>query len=95
MEVSTFSTPNSREIFGSLKRILAQSDELIADLQLINNESVVVRHNFLEIFSNLTEAIERKDLKLLKETANVGRRFINGIANNSICQKVYSVADSN
>ncbi|MDD2943596.1 MAG: prephenate dehydrogenase/arogenate dehydrogenase family protein [bacterium] len=58
-ELEKFSTPNFRGILASLKRIARQQPDLVADLQLQNEEATGVRHRFLEVFFRHTMALDR------------------------------------
>ncbi len=75
-KIAAFSTPNSRDVLTSLRRVLSQSDELISDLQLLNREASVIRHKFLEVFFKLTFALEYEELAALRNAADLGRKFV-------------------
>ena len=75
-QIAAFSTPNSRDVLSAMRRVLAQSDELISDLQLLNKESNTTRRRFLEAFFNLTFSLEHGKLEEIRSAASRGRKFL-------------------
>jgi prephenate dehydratase len=73
--LDTFSTPNSRAVIDTIKRILRQTDELLLNLQELNPQSHKARLNMLQsIFCTMT-AIENGDLDSYRKALERSREF--------------------
>ena len=74
--LSGFSTPNSRAIFDVMSRVLAQNEDLVADLQLLNQQAALVRQDFQARLDKLITALEKGDRELLLEKFAQCKSFI-------------------
>ena len=74
-EMEPFSTPNSRLVLQSMRKVLSQSEELIADLQSLNTEYALIRHRFLETVFRLTGALDRGDTEEVLMCARTAANF--------------------
>ena len=74
-ELEPFSTPNSRNVLESMRRVLNQTDNLLEDLQRLNSEYPEVRRQFLQTMFNLLAELEHGTDDFLAR-ANKGRAFL-------------------
>ncbi len=74
-DFDVFSTPNARRVFESMERVINQSDDLTADLQLLNDKAPELRNKFLEIAFELVSTLNQQDKKALLESISKSREF--------------------
>lgn len=66
--IKPYSTPNSRLIEKSIRKVMKQDSALLVDLQTMNPFASAVRKKLLESFANLVFALENEDTETLLET---------------------------
>lgn len=74
-ELETFSTPNSRAIVETVKRIIKQSDQLLKDLQKLNPKACDIRMQLLNNISETMSALEKGDTKPFVAALEASRKF--------------------
>ncbi len=57
-DLDFISTPNFRNVVSVLRRVLSQSEDLIVDLQVKNEQAVSMRHRYLESAFRLISALD-------------------------------------
>ena len=71
-----FSTPNSRSALQIVKKVLSQSNDLIADLQILNQEYPELRKKFVEHVCRIAEELDQGKVEELIKQAALSRKFI-------------------
>jgi len=74
-ELETFSTPNSRAVVETVKRIIKQSDGLLKDLQALNPKASDARMELLQNISDTMGALEKGDSKPFIKALEASRKF--------------------
>jgi len=74
--LNVLSTPNFRNILAVASRVLGQSDDLIFDLQLRNENASELRKRFRESVERIATALDRGDNKVLLDSLAASRTFI-------------------
>ena len=74
-EIEPFSSPNSRNILNTLKRIIHQEDELIRDIQVLNSQSKPMQAKFQKVLTRLTKSLEKEEVNDLLDSVEKSRRF--------------------
>jgi len=72
---AAFSTPNSRELFKAMGRVLNQSDELISDMQVLNSKALELRRRYIESLFRMVFDLEYQQLNSLLQSAKDSREF--------------------
>ena len=73
--VIPFSTPNSRRIIETMKRVLQQSDELLIDMQTLNTQYPETRRKFLSALQDIMTALDKGDTGALLNSVEKSREF--------------------
>lgn len=75
--VEAFHTPNSNNVFTTLKRILNLGEDLITDLQLNNSQNKETRKKLIESLSNLSKSLDAKDNNSINDLVAKAKKFFN------------------
>ncbi|MFN8392032.1 MAG: prephenate dehydrogenase/arogenate dehydrogenase family protein [Bdellovibrionota bacterium] len=76
-ELDFMTTPNFRNTLQVMTRVLAQSDELISDLQMRNDKAVAMRHRFLESAFRAVSRLDNGDIEEFMNEVRNAREFVN------------------
>jgi prephenate dehydrogenase len=74
--IETFSTPNSRSILTTMRRVLNQNEDLLLDLQTLNREYPRTRRIYFQSMFRLLTALEHGDLETFLRSARQSRIFL-------------------
>lgn len=85
-DLEIFSTPNFRNVFKTVLKVISQDDELIVDLQTKNKLGIHARNRFLEAIVRLASALNHGDEAALVKSVEESREFL---------RKSLAAADSN
>ena len=75
-DLDLFSTPNFRNVFKSVLKVLGQDDQLIVDLQTKNRLGLHARNRFLEAVVRLSSALNHGDTAALIKSVESSREFL-------------------
>lgn len=75
-DIGRMSTPNSRVFINVLRRIVAQKEELLIDIQLRNSKAHDFRGRFLSNFFALVVSLFKKEPEPLKEAIAKSKEFL-------------------
>ena len=75
-DLDVFSTPNFRNVFKTVLKVLGQDDQLIVDLQTKNKLGIHSRNRFLEAMIRLSSALNHGDEEAIIKSVKESREFL-------------------
>jgi len=81
VKLEFMSTPNFRNTWQTMTRVLKQSEDLLVDLQTQNIFAERMRHRFLEAACRLTFALDQKNIEVFLESIRKSLTFVGKLEN--------------